>query len=254
MKNIFVNATYPKNFILLGMQIDELRCKAEVIVSEAFERFEEIFNGEVASFPFDLRYVPPFDKSFPELMRLQGVAAENVRFKDSYRGYIILDVSEFLKHEKEPYFQRTIRFLHDENDGWRYIFIIDKTNEKAARDMSQAILEFIKYTKVIDDEDISDNNHRFLKDICQRKNMKLDVECFEFMESLLTKERINRNVVETIMCDLSAICGNSTVSSLKLREYLESDNTIARYMMSETTFDRVLMACRDLKKKGREHE
>lgn len=110
MKDLFINSIYPKNFILLGTQMDELQNKAEVIVSTAYEKFTELFNGEVASFSFDLRYVPPFDKSFTELMRLQGVAAEHVRFKNGYKGYILLDLNEFLKHEKEPYFLRTIKY------------------------------------------------------------------------------------------------------------------------------------------------
>lgn len=254
MKSLFINSTYPKNFILLGTQMDELRNKAEVMVSFAHEKFPEVFNGEVYSFPFDLRYVPPFEKTFTELMRLQGIAAENVRFKASYKGYIILDVSDFLKHEKEPYFQRTIKYLHDENDDWRYIFIVDKTNDKAAKDMTQTILEFIKYTKVINEENISESNQRFLKKTCQERNLKLEADSFRMLENFLTMDKINRNVIETIICDLSAMYGVATVTMQNLKDYFENDDAVAKYMISESTFDEILALCRDFKKKGREHE
>lgn len=92
MKKYFKDATYPKNFILIGTQLDEMKNKANEIVAEAEKKCKEMFNGEDSSFAFDLRYIPPFDKNFGELMRLQGVAAEHVRFKNGYRGYIILDV------------------------------------------------------------------------------------------------------------------------------------------------------------------
>lgn len=254
MKSIFVNSTYPKNFILLGTQMDELRNKAEVIVSIAHEKFADVFNGEVFAFPFDLRYVAPFEKTFTELMRLQGIAAENVRFKAGYKGYIIIDVSEFLKHEKEPYFQRTIKYLHDENDDWRYIFIVDKTNEKAAKDMTQTILELVKHTKVLDEENITESNQRFLKETSQERNLKLDSDSFRLLENLLTLEKINRNIVETIVCDLSAMFGGATVTMQNLKNYFESDGAVAKYMISKSTFDKILALCRDFKKKGREHE
>lgn len=254
MKSIFINSTYPKNFILLGTQMDELRDKAEVIVSMAHEKFADVFNGEVSSFSFDLRYVAPFEKTFTELMRLQGIAAENIRFKAGYKGYIVIDVGEFLKHEKEPYFQRTIKYLHDENDDWRYIFIVDKTNDKAAKDMTQTILEFIKYTKVIDEENISESNQRFLKETCKERNLKLDADSFRLLENFLTLEKINRNIIETIVCDLSAMYGGTTVTMQNLKDYFENDGAVAKYMISGSTFDKILALCRDVKKKGREHE
>jgi len=254
MEKYFKDSTYPRNFILIGTQLDEMKNKANAIVAEAEKKCKEIFNSEDSSFAFDLRYVPPFDKNFGELMRLQGVAAEHVRFKDGYKGYIILDVSEFIKHEKESYFLRAIKYLHDENENWRYIFIVDKSNEKAARDMVQAILEFIEHTKVLDDENVSDNNQRFLKTICKERKVKLDEESFKFIENLLTKEKINRNVIETIVCDLSAMCDNSVVTAADIKEYFEGDTAIVRYMVSKSDFDRILMLCNDLKMKGREHD
>ena len=36
--------------------------------------------------------------------------------------------------------------------------------------------------------------------------------------------------------------------------YFESDGAVANYMISESTFDKILALCRDVKKKGREYE
>ena len=200
------------------------------------------------------RKATQFDKNFGELMRLQGVAAEHVRFKDGYKGYILINVSEFIKHEREPYFIRSLKFLHDENENWRYIFMVDKENEKAAREMTQVILEIIKFTKVIDNEVASDNNRKFLKKICDEANLKFESDAFEFIESLLTNEKLSRNVVETIVCDLSAVCEHSAVSLREIKEYFDNESTVIRYMLTQNHYERILMLCNDLMKKGREDD
>jgi len=251
MTDLFENIPNYKNFILLGTQLDELKRKAHAIVSEAEQKCNCIFNGETAAFEFNLRYTPPFEKNFRELMRLQGVAAENARFKDEYRGYIIIDVCEFLKHEAEPYFQIAIRYLHDENDNWRYIFIVDKANEKAAKDLTRVILEYIKCTKVIDDENILDENRDFLIRVCKDVDLRMENDALGLFENLFEYENVNRNVIESIIFDLSTVYKKQKISIDVLKGYFESDKTLAQYIITNNTLAKVVTSCKTLGKRER---
>ena len=78
-------AFYPEHCILLG---DLMLQKAQAlsIIAEAKEKFPEKFAGKKDYFAFELRYVPPFDKSFRELKRLQGEAAGGARARGGGRG------------------------------------------------------------------------------------------------------------------------------------------------------------------------
>ena len=79
MGKYFKNNFYPQNFILLTTAENKYQAVDE-IVNEAVLTVPEKFNGRRKSFPFELRYVPPFDKNFRELKRLQGTAAEMAGF------------------------------------------------------------------------------------------------------------------------------------------------------------------------------
>ena len=77
MGKYFKNNFYPQNFILLTTAENKYQAVDE-IVNEAVLTVPEKFNGRRKSFPFELRYVPPFDKNFRELKRLQGTAWRDI--------------------------------------------------------------------------------------------------------------------------------------------------------------------------------
>ena len=109
------NADLYDNYILLGVPAQQ-REHAEKLVMEQRKYKPEYFEGNTSSFLFELRYIPPFDKAFTELKRIQGTAAEKAGRRDEYRGYIIFDLNQYLSHEEEPYFTIILQFLIDMND------------------------------------------------------------------------------------------------------------------------------------------
>ena len=126
MGKYFKNNFYPQNFILLTTAENKYQAVDE-IVNEAVLTVPEKFNGRRKSFPFELRYVPPFDKNFRELKRLQGTAAE-------------MAGSEYIKHQFEVYFEIAVKFFHDMNEYWKFIFVVDNSNQKSALDLVSRVL------------------------------------------------------------------------------------------------------------------
>lgn len=76
MGKYFKNNFYPQNFILLTTAENKYQAVDE-IVNEAVLTAPEKFNGRRKSFPFELRYVPPFDKNFRELKLASGNCSRN---------------------------------------------------------------------------------------------------------------------------------------------------------------------------------
>lgn len=92
----------------------------------------ERFEGVKDYFTFDLRYTAPFNK-FLELKRLQGTAAQAAGRRSEFCGYIIMDLSSWLNHQDEEYFNIALFYLIDRNDCWKYIFLADGQQSAAAR-------------------------------------------------------------------------------------------------------------------------
>jgi len=117
-----------KNYILLGNNIDDLKIRARNIATESKAQNPLLFNTNEAYVEYDMKYVAPFDKNFDMLFNIQGILAEKARFQDEYRGFIIFDVTKYLHHENEDWFDISLKFFHDQNNIWKYIFLVDISN------------------------------------------------------------------------------------------------------------------------------
>lgn len=93
------NKFFPQNFYLNCDDKLEVDIQARAICNEAAQLSPESFNGEKPCFKFILRYCPPYEhEKFFDLRRLQEAARSNTRFKDEYRGYILIDIAEWKFH------------------------------------------------------------------------------------------------------------------------------------------------------------
>jgi len=89
---------------------------------------------------FKLVYVPPYE-DFRELKQLQ------LRTKDAdlFGGdvYVIMDLSEWVRHETEEYFTVTMKYLHDQSYKWRYIFTVGNNTLNSVKPMLGVIKRYL---------------------------------------------------------------------------------------------------------------
>ncbi len=237
MKQYFGNNFYPKNFILLGPNVNELEEEAALIIKEAASRFPCEFSGKRHSFPFELRYVPPFDKAFNELKRLQGTAAVNAGYKDTFKGYIVVDLSAYLKHTDEDYFDIAMKFLYDQNEPWKYIFTVDGGQAKASLELVRKVLSILPCA-VIEKENVTEAD--YIKKVCQTHNITLSRGAERFFIDMLKGNGQLRDVVDAVIYELS--CRNIQYPKVPMSALLNyfSDNTSAvKYMLSGEQYSKV---------------
>lgn len=230
MKQYFGNNFYPKNFILLGPNVNELEEATALIIKEAALRFPNEFSGKRHSFPFELRYVPPFDKAFNELKRLQGTAAVNAGYRDAFKGYIIIDLSGYIKHADEDYFDIAIKFLHDQNTHWKYIFTVDGRQAKTSLELVRKVLSILPCA-VIEKEDVTEAD--YIKKVCQTHNVTLSRGAERFFIDLLKGNGQLRDVVDAVIHELS--CRNiqyPKVPMCALLDYFADNTSAVKYMLS----------------------
>lgn len=80
---------------------------------------------------FTLSYVPPYEKL--DLGKLQIAEREQNIYGEPIT--IIINLSEWLGHEKEDYFIISTKFFYDMRSRWKYIFTINSKNADAIKDM-----------------------------------------------------------------------------------------------------------------------
>ena len=243
MKKYFKSSFEPRNIILLG-SMDYQRKIANQIVQEAAMLFPELFNGKRASFSYELRYVPPFDKAFNELKRLQGIAAEEAGFRDEFRGYIVMDVSPFITHETDEYFIITLKFLYDMADCWNYIFLVDDSNRKAALDLVREvllILEDVPCRVIEEKEDKISRNAQYINEVCKEYGITCSIPVQIFLKNLLDHNDCSRQVVTAIIHELSIKFGTGNVlSMIAMCDYFGNGVPNVKYMLTAKQYESLL--------------
>lgn len=235
----FTQDFYPENFILLGSR--DFRSKlAEEIVKEASTFFPEKFGGETPCISFELRYVPPFEKKFTELKRLQWTAKEAAGRRDEFRGYIIIDMNSYLMHEKEPYLDITLRFLADMSGFWKYIFVVDNRNGKAAKELIShvlsVLLEDIPCEVKEDKEIVSSRN--LADTICREQGVVCSESVQDFFHEVLNTEKISGNTLTAIVRDIAVHCGKQ-IGICTLNDYFAQRETFVKYLLSAKQYEKL---------------
>ncbi len=251
MGQFFGSEFFPRNFILLGSDITEEKKTAEMIAMEAAKLFPNEFKGIRRVFPFELRYVAPFDHNFYELKRLQGTAAVNAGYRNEYLGYIIIDVTEYLKHENEDYFDISLKYLHDRSDCWKYIFLAGDGNTRASMEMVRKILSILHCGVRHNKETFADSGLRFVRECFFKNSMHCAVKSEEFFVTALERKLLNREALERIAYEIHGSYGKpKEVSIGLLLDYFASENTVVTYITSKEQQGELLELLRTKSEKG----
>lgn len=235
-------AFYPEHCILLG---DLMLQKAQAlsIIAEAKEKFPEKFAGKKDYFAFELRYVPPFDKSFRELKRLQGEAAVAAGRRDEFSGYVILNLSDYLSHENEAYFTITLQFLADMSDTWRYILLVDSTNRRQASALIDRILSIFVQNNIpceVKETVAAPPNKSMVDTICDEQNVVCSQPVAALMQQLLD-QGFSEKVIRTLLRDISWHFGQK-ICWLVIDTFFNKNakSSIVRYVLPEKEYNRLL--------------
>lgn len=230
----------PENYILLGHPISQMN-QADTIIAEEKTRFSDKFEGTRDAVRFKLRYVAPFDKSFHELKRLQGTAAEAAGRRDEFKGYIVIDLSDWLTHHDEDYFETSLLFLVDMSEHWKYIFLVENQNAKAAKELVSKILSVLYRDNVpcmVKEENVKSSNSGRISALCKEQSVMCSAPVKEFLRDLL-EQGFNENVVAALLSEMTWSYGKK-LSMNTLVDYTTDQESIVRYMVTQKEFDRLL--------------
>lgn len=255
MSKFFHSECCPKNFILLGVDRDKISASIDAIVKEAKKKFVGEFTSECDIFPFQLRYSAPYER-FGELKRLQFEVRNHARFQSDYLGYIAIDLNDFLTHEEEPYFDITLKFLSDqEEEGWKYIFHLDHTNQRHAKAMIKKILSLLRcgiHAVHAPVEGFTLEN--WAERMKEKHAITFSVDARSEIEPLFRLKSFDREVGDVLMEELAMMYGeNRTVIQYEMDSYFSSPSSSIGYLLAESDFE-LFMKLRSIKKEEQKHE
>lgn len=230
-----------ENIIFIGNS-NALREYAEMIVSKAKQQHPEKFEGNRDLFYFDLLYVAPFDSNFNELKRLQGTAAETAGRRNEFRGYVCINLSSYISHEKEGYFDKVLYFLADMNADWKYIFFVDNAKYKPARDLVAHVLSVFLYANIpcqfIEAKE-KESFQNIVKSVCTEQNTDFDPAVEALLCELIAQGVCNEDIVTALIRDIGWNYGPQISMSI-LFDFLSNQDSVLKYMLTEKEYNRLV--------------
>ena len=113
------------------------------------ETCPEDFGGEAACIFYKYDYVFPYDK-LDGLRRYILSVKDKTGFRNRFKGYIALDLSEWADHVDEDYFKIFIMYLADHSDGIHYMLFFGASDAALKEQILEVLRQYIR-VKVVDD-------------------------------------------------------------------------------------------------------
>lgn len=229
---------HPENYILLGTPRTR-KADVDAIISEAKTCHPEKFEGNEDSFSFELRYTVPFDKGFKELKRLQGTAAEIAGRRNEFKGYIVINLSSWLTHHDEEYLDKALLFLVDMNDCWKYIFLVNDQNSKAARELVGKILAVFFQDHIpceVREANIEYLNKERVNTLCREQSIICSPPVKELLQELLAQD-FSESIVSAFLSEMSWNYGKK-ININTLVDFMTNRETVIYYMLAPKEYHR----------------
>lgn len=231
---------HPENYILLGTT-GAMPADADIIISKMKSSRPEMFEGNKDYFTFELRYTAPFDKSFHELKRLQGTAAEAAGRRSDFKGYVVIDMSSWLTHHNDEYLNKALLFLSDMSECWKYIFLVDNQNAKAARELVGKVLSvfFCDHIPcVVKEEDVKRSLKDCVNDICKAQGVICSPPVKVFLQELM-ELGFCESVVVALLTEMSWSTGKR-IGVDTLVKLADNHCSVVSYMLPQKDYNRLL--------------
>ncbi len=228
-----ISKAYAQSIVILGNTETAVQ-RAEELVDKQAEGFPDRFSGRRRLIPFKLRYVPPFDKGFTELKRLQGVAADYAGFSDEYRGCIAIDLSEYLAHENELYFDISLKFLYDMSDYWGYVFLIDNDNERETRAMLGKLFSIMdnRHIEIVEQPKDRQPDRCVVGGLCKKYTLACTEQVMYVLSGLADPKAYPEGFVDTVIRELAFAHRSAAPLDLpELKEFI-SGSAMVKYLLN----------------------
>ena len=115
---------------------DELACQ---VVDHLYRTRAISFQGNSPGIFFKMNYSPGTDRQFTSIQYLVEALRLEAGYKGLYRGCLVLDITEWLGHEKEYYFDVLLSYLSDLSDDVYTIFLIGRNRDKETMEMEERL-------------------------------------------------------------------------------------------------------------------
>ena len=225
----FNNNFYPENF----QQID--RVDEHIGQVQCVQFFQDLIGDAVTDHD-QAQHISCTADGFIDIATAAVIGGRRSDFK----GYIVINLSNYLEHDKEHYFKIALQFLSDMNDCWKYIFLVDNKNENASKTLVISTLQIllndipceVKYENTFYNTDIIDTT-------LTEKNVTCSEPVKKLFNDMLKDEILSKDTISILIQNISGYYGPQ-ISMRTIRHFFKNKDPVIKYMITKRQYDHLI--------------
>lgn len=150
-------------------------------------------------------------------------------------------MSNWLTHHDEDYLNKALLFLIDMSDCWKYIFLVDNQNSKAAKELVGKILSVFFHDHIpcrVKEKIENESMKGRVAAICKAQGVMCSPQVKEFLYELL-KQGFSENIVSALLSEMSWTIGKKINTDI-LGDFITNQESGIRYMLMQKEYNRIL--------------
>lgn len=170
-------------------------------------------------------YTSPCNK-FKEIKKiiLNTNAAKGLT--NEFSGILMIDITEWLNHESENYFSILLKFLHDKNKYWKYVFVLTSDDSRKKERLYQELLKMFRCV-IINDKTSGINIAKELIDkVALRENVVFEESAEKELVTCCSKNALNEHIIENLVMDIICETPTGVIKATDIKAYFENPNCI----------------------------
>lgn len=227
MENLILNIAAELNkgrSVLLDMPSD---CKYILgkICEEAETSQSVNFEGIDKGVFHHSEYTSPCNK-FKEIKRIILNTNSAKGLNREFSGILMIDITEWLSHESENYFSILLKFLHDKNKYWKYVFVTTSDDSRKKERLYQELLKMFRCSIITDKSSGLDIAANLIDKVAKRGNVTFEDLAKKELSVCCNENNLNEHIIENLVMDIICETPTAIIKSHDIRKYFENPSCI----------------------------
>lgn len=199
-------------------------------------------TSNTVSLYFRLPYTPPYEQyNGLRKLLLQIRKKSNSEIPET----LVIDLTEWLEHDKDEFFDITVKFLYDHKDIYNYIFVIRNCDQRKYNALFVKIRTFMP-GNITKDLTFTDEQHleKYISCSC-----KIDSKALKLLSAIIMHDSADQlrsyTVIDNLTDELEHTSGNGMISVLSIKKALSDPNTLLGAMLgNDYTLTKIISSTR----------
>lgn len=216
--------------IILVTNSDKKENIIKHLATKRYKKHHDEFKGEEIYICFKLEYTAPYDE-FNGIKKLILRIKDSTGLRDRYKGFVAIDINEWVGHENEEYFNIFLKYIHDHLSGKQYIFIVDEKNSCCLDNLIIACMRYlnIEIKKILEDKHKISSIDK-IKVIFSEKKIHMKNDALELLVNFCSQEKnidlTNEYVLYSLANDIQKNIITKVIDKNDIISYSHNPNTI----------------------------